>query len=178
MKYLRILAMAALFWGATAPLIARSRDGETKGMARVLASLPAEERARYNGAQKLAAHDPAMVAARTAHIAAREKLHATLKSTLLQYDPSLAPIWDKLQGPKDTLLELKTLPANERAKWLAAREATGTQPPLQQAEADARECLNRFRELQRAALLRVDPGIGPVLAKVDALLNNKPARRR
>ena len=148
---------------------------------RVLASLSTSERSQYEAARKRAVRDPNFEAVRMQYVAAREACRSLNKRALLQYNPSLAPALEKLETDrkrKPLLGSINELTPEERKKWTEAREATKTQPPLQQAEANLTELEERHRRALREAMLKADPGVATVLAKVETgLATVKPPRK-
>ncbi|MGZ4983030.1 MAG: hypothetical protein ACXV9Q_02950 [Chthoniobacterales bacterium] len=61
---------------------------------------------------------------------------------------------------------LASLSVDERAKLQAARQKALTDPAVQAAKDRARQAVKEFRDLRRAAMLRADPSIQPILDKM------------
>jgi hypothetical protein len=61
---------------------------------------------------------------------------------------------------------LANLSPDERAKLKAAREKALADPAVQSAKDRARQAMKEFRDLRRAAMLRADPSIQPILDKM------------
>ena len=63
---------------------------------------------------------------------------------------------------------LANLSVEERAKLRAAHQKAMTDPALQAAKDRARQARRELRDLRRAAMLRADPSIQPILDKIPA----------
>jgi Spy/CpxP family protein refolding chaperone len=63
---------------------------------------------------------------------------------------------------------LANLTPEERTKLRAARQQAMADPAVQAAKDRARQARREFRDLQRAAMLRVDPSVQPILDKMPA----------
>jgi len=62
----------------------------------------------------------------------------------------------------------KSLTPEEREKLKAARQAVKNNPDLAQARTNKIEAVKAFREARRAAMLKADPTIAPILEKLKA----------
>jgi Spy/CpxP family protein refolding chaperone len=58
------------------------------------------------------------------------------------------------------------LSADEREKMKAARAKAATDPSVKSAKQKLREARNEFRSSMRAAMLKADPSIEPILQKL------------
>ena len=63
---------------------------------------------------------------------------------------------------------LANLSVEERAKLRAAHEKAMADPAVQAAKDRARQARRELRDLRRAAMLRADPSIQPILDKIPA----------
>ena len=143
------------------------KGGPREGLMReALESLTPAERTQFLEVRKKAMEDPTVAQAKQQADAARKESFEAMKSALLQQDPSLGPILDKLKTPQD----LKSLTPEEHQKLEAARKATH---PGKDALAKAMPAEKAFHEALRAAMLKIDPSIGPILDKVDAAMKEK-----
>jgi len=131
-----------------------------------LESLTPAERTQFIEARKKAMEDPTVIEAKKNAETARKEAFAERKSALLKQDPSLATILDKVQTPRD----LKNLTPEEHQKIQAARKAARKETKGLPKAAPAEKA---FHEALRAAMLKADPTIGPVLDKVDAAMKAK-----
>ncbi|MDQ6939507.1 MAG: hypothetical protein M3119_05045 [Verrucomicrobiota bacterium] len=61
---------------------------------------------------------------------------------------------------------LANLSADERVKLRAANQKAMADPAVQAAKERARQARKDFRSLKRAALLRADPSLQPILDKI------------
>lgn len=68
---------------------------------------------------------------------------------------------------------LGLLTPQERKQLRAATEAVRDKPPVKQASAKVREAEQQFRETMKAAILKADPSVAPVVAKVEAALKER-----
>ena len=142
------------------------RGGEEGPMKEALESLTPAEQTQFIAARKKAMEDPTVIEAKKNADAARKDAFAERKSALLKQDPSLASILDKVQTPRD----LKNLTPEEHQKVQAARKAAKKETKGLPKAAPAEKA---FHEALRAAMLKADPTIGPVLDKVDAAMKAK-----
>jgi len=132
-------------------------------MREALDSLTPAERTQLMEARKKAMEAPELAEAKQKAEAARKESMDARKGALLKQDPSLGPILDKVQTPGG----FKDLTPEERQKLQAARQA------LPEVEHKGSPAEKAFQEAMRAAMLKVDPTIGPVLDKVDAAMKAK-----
>ena len=63
---------------------------------------------------------------------------------------------------------LASLTADERAKFKAAHKQAMADPAVQAAKNRRQQAAKDFRDLKRAAMLRADPSIQPILDKIPA----------
>jgi hypothetical protein len=63
---------------------------------------------------------------------------------------------------------LANLSADERAKLRAAHQKAMADPTVQAAKDRAKQAMKDFRDMRRAAMLRADPSIQPILDKMPA----------
>lgn len=106
----KAFVIASVFAAALqlAPLtFAQSPDGDEfeprRRHARFLAGLSADERAKLRAAHHQAMADPAVQAAKDRHRQAAREFRDLKRQRMLQADPSIQPILDKLpaRGPKN-----------------------------------------------------------------------------
>lgn len=91
-------AVAALQFAPTAPAQeADAGDRQRRGRhAKMLANLSPEERAKLRAAHRQAMADPAVQAAKDRQIQAAREFRNVKRSRMLQADPTLQPVLDKL----------------------------------------------------------------------------------
>ena len=80
---------------------AQSPDDQDEGrrgsrQSRMLGNLSADERAKFRAAQRQAMADPAVKAARDRYMQAAKDLRDVKRARMLEADPSLQPILDKM----------------------------------------------------------------------------------
>ena len=98
-SFLAILAVVgALQFASTAPAQEPDvSDDQRRGRyAKMLANLSPDERARLRAAHRQAMADPAVQAAKDRQIQAAREFRELKRSRMLQADPTLQPILDKL----------------------------------------------------------------------------------
>ena len=91
-------AVAALQFASTAPAQEPStgEDQRRGRYAKMLANLSPDERAKLRAAHRQAMADPAVQAAKDRQIQAAREFRELKRSRMLQADPTLQPILDKL----------------------------------------------------------------------------------
>lgn len=190
--------MAALAWGGfSGHAVAQGpfgRRGPGEGpMQQVLQTLTPEERQEFVAAHRAAKDDPAVMAAREAMEAAQKEFKSVMEKAMLQQDPSLQAVFEKLEAPASVGAtpsatpgqpgrqarplkghgwgaQLKDLTVEERQKMQAAHAAIRTQPEVQRVEATRAAADKEFHETVRAAMLKADPAVGPIVDKVEAAM--------
>ncbi len=153
-----------------------------------LAVLTPEERQQLKAAHRAAMQDPAVQAAKAQRDENRRAFRQTMRSAMLQADPTIGPVLDKLraaahaEGRGDRAAgggrmhgRLANLNDEERSRLRAARQGVRNDPAVaaarQQMESattpdDQRQARRMMAEATRNAMLRNDPSLGPVLEKL------------
>ena len=88
----------------------------------------------------------------------------------LQFAPVIRAQDDEEQGKRGRRWEqrLANLSPEERQKFEAARQKAMQDPSVQAAHDKMRQAHKEFQEAMRAAMLKADPSIQPVLNKMPA----------
>jgi Spy/CpxP family protein refolding chaperone len=99
-KNFLFIAAAAVALQFTPVSFAHEPDGQDRGRPgrhmRLLANLSPEERAKFRAARQAAMADPAVQAARERRRQNRKEFRDLVRARMLQADPTIQPILDKL----------------------------------------------------------------------------------
>jgi len=88
--------------------------------------------------------------------------------------PTPAPLGHKFQGRGGHMLAAwKFLTPEEQQKLMAVRKSLKNNPEFMQAREKMKEQAKAFRETRRAAMLKADPTIAPILEKLEAARKQK-----
>ena len=81
-------------------------------------------------------------------------------------------------GPRGPMREvMESLSPAEREQLKVARKKTKDDPAVEEARKKAAEAMKAVREAEKAAMLKADPTIGPVLDKLEAAIKaHRPER--
>jgi len=145
---------------------------------KMLENLPPEIRARFEAARNKAMQDPAVQELKQKAEAAGQELRKAVRDAIMKADPGLADIIkDRM---KDRMKDGKSgqppgfanLSETDRQKLMAAREKAKDDPAVQAAEnlrndaktpEERHAAMEQFHKAMKAALLKADPTIGPIL---------------
>jgi hypothetical protein len=140
-------------------------------------NMPPELRARFEAARAKAMEDPKMQELKKAADAAGEEFRKAMREAMMKADPGLA---DVLKSYKEKMRDGKpgeppgfaNLSEADRQRLMAAREKAKDDPAVKAAEAkkseaktpeERRAAMEEFHKAMKAALLKADPNIGPLL---------------
>ena len=163
----------------------RPPGGERK-KERFLEGLSPEVRERFKKARQKALEDPKIKQLRETAEAANQELFKAVRAKMLEIDPELAWIVNKRakearnasegrEGNRQDRQGYSGLDEADRQKLIAAREKARLDPAVEtaeQAKRDAKSPEERasaaeaYRKAMRAAILKVDPSIEPLLDKI------------
>lgn len=154
---------------------------------KMLENLPPEIRARFEAAREKAMHDPAIQDLKKKADAANDDLRKAVREAITKADPGLAEIIK--ERVKDRVKDGKpgqspgfaNLSEGDRLKLMAARQKAKDDPAVLAAEEFKRNAktpeerhaaAEQFHKAMKAALLKADPTLGPIL---DQLKSPPPA---
>jgi hypothetical protein len=141
-------------------------------------SLPPEIRARFEAARNKAMQDPAIQELKKKADTANDEFRKAMRDAITKADPGLADIIkERMKGrAKDGRPGeppgFANLSEGDRQKLMAAREKAKDDTAVQAAEnlkKDAKTpeerhaAMEQFHKAMKAALLKVDPTLGPIL---------------
>lgn len=159
------------------PLREKMRD-------KFLDSLPPEVRKRFETAREMAVQDPKVKELKGRADAAAGEFRTAMRESMMKADPGLADVLkqqaagklgkdgDRNHGGQPPLSQLSE---GDRQKLMAAREIAKDDPAVQQAEAkmkaattpeERRAAAGEFHRAMRAALLKADPTLEPILDQI------------
>ena len=153
-----------------------------------LESLPPDVRERFEAAREKAMQDPNVKELKAKADAAGGALRAAVREAMRKTDPGLAEILKKNAGKKFQDEKDGGKPGAERPgpaqlsegdrqKLMAARETAKSDPAVQAAEEkkkaaatpeDRRAATDEFFKAMRAAVLKADPSLEPILDQLKA----------
>jgi len=174
---------------ASEPAPALVRKGP---MARALETLTPEERQQFIAARKSARSEPEVIAARKKAVAARMEFRRVMKKALLQQDPALSEIFDKMEpaapakhfwggfrragrdrGRRPRGFGIEDLTVKELQELRAARIAVKDQSEVRQAEKARADSEKAFRGTIRAAMIKANSSVEPIIDKVEAAMRQR-----
>ena len=148
------------------------------------AQLPPDLRERLESARKKALEDTAVQSLKTKADAASDEFRKAMREAMMKADPSLfedikAKMGDKFHGGKGGKRGeppgFANLSDSDRKKLAAARETAKSDPAVQAAEAkiqsaktpeERRSAMQDAHKAMKAALLKADPSLAPVLEQL------------
>jgi hypothetical protein len=145
---------------------------------KMMDNLPPEIRARFEAARDKAMQDPAIQELKKKADTANDEFRKAMRDAIVKADPGLADIIKERM--KDRVKDGKpgeppgfaNLSEADRQKLMAAREKAKDDPAVQAAEnlkKDAKTpeerhaAMEQFHKAMKAALLKADPTLGPIL---------------
>lgn len=145
---------------------------------RMMEELPPELRKRFEAAREKAMQDPAIQALKNKADVANEEFRKAMREAMMKADPELAEMLKGFAGKKIGRGEgagLGNLSESDRQKLMAARLKVKDDPTVE-AAAEKRKTATtpeeraaadkQFHEAMRAALLKADPSLGPILDQI------------
>ena len=148
---------------------------------KMLENLPPEIRERFEAAREKAMQDPAVQELKKKADTASEEFRKAMREAITKADPGLADIIkdrvkDKMNdGKRGEPPGFAHLSEGDRQKLMAAREKAKDDPAVQAAEnlkKDAKTpeerhaAMEQFHKAMKAALLKADPTLGPILEQL------------
>lgn len=149
---------------------------------KMMDNLPPEIRARFEAAREKAMQDPAIQELKKKADTANDELRKAMRDAITKADPGLAEIIKERMkdrgkdrgkgGRPGEPPGFANLSEGDRQKLMAAREKAKDDPSVQAAETlkkDAKTpgerhaAMEQFHKAMKAALLKADPTLGPIL---------------
>ena len=145
---------------------------------KMMENLPPEIRARFEAAREKAMQDPNIQELKKNAEAANEALRKAVREAILKADPGLEEIIkermkDKMKdGKPGEPPGFANLSDGDRQKLMAAREIAKNDPAVLAAEElkknaktpeERHAAMEQFHKAMKAALLKADPSLGPIL---------------
>jgi hypothetical protein len=141
--------------------------------------LPPEEAKRLAAAREKAKDDPTVRSLKEARDALDKQLENAVNAAILAADPGLAPTLEKVKESRERAKGMRdrfeSLTPEQREQLKAAREAAKDDPAVVAARekmksADSpearREAGKAMHEAMKAAMLKQNPGFGPLLEQL------------
>lgn len=142
-------------------------------------NMPPEIRKRFEAAREKALQDPQIQELKKKADAATEEFLKAMRESMMKADPGLADIVKEhfgggkaKDGKMGDLPGFANLSETDREKLMAAREKAKDDPSVKAAETaktnaktpdERRAATEEFHKAMKEALLKADPGIGPIL---------------
>ena len=153
-------------------------------------NLTPEEREKLSAAREKANQDPTVQSLREAKEKVGEQLASAMRAAMLAADPSLSSALDKIQAARDRAKEMKqkfrSLTPEQRKQLKAARMAAQDDPAVQAAREKLRTAqgpeakraaAKEMHEAIKAAMLKVDPSLAPLLEQLGPGAFGPPHKR-
>lgn len=145
---------------------------------KMMDNLPPEIRARFEAARNKAMQDPAIQELKKKADTANDEFRKAMREAITKADPGLAEIIKERM--KDRVKDgrpgeppgFANLSEGDRQKLMAAREKAKDDPAVQAAEnlkknaktpEERHAAMEQFHKAMKAALLKADPTLGPIL---------------
>lgn len=155
----------------------RKKQGKMHGSGG--ADLTPDERQRLDAAREKASADPTVRSLSEAKKSLEEQLANAMRAAMVAADPSLLPTLDKIKESRDRAKEMRdnfqSLTPEQKQQLKAARSAAKEDPAVQAAgekirDAEGhdakRQAARAMHEAMKAAILKADPGLAPLLEKL------------
>lgn len=156
------------------------------------AKLTPEEHQKLSAAREKAKDDPTVRSLHEAKQKLEEQLANAMRAAMLAADPSLGPILDKIKEARDRAKEMRdkfeSLTPEQRQQLKAARQKAKDDPAVQTAREKMRnaqgpeakrDAARQMLEAMKAAMLKADPSLGPLLEKLGpGMIGPQPPHRR
>lgn len=141
--------------------------------------LTADEKQRLDAAREKAKDNPTVRSLREAKQKLEEQLDSAVHAAMLSADPSLGPTLDKIKAARDRAKEMKgkfeSLTPEQKKRLKDAREAAKNDPAVQAAGKNIqsaqgpeakREAVKALHDAMKAAVLKANPDLAPLLEKL------------
>jgi len=155
------------------------KSGKPHGKKHGSPGLPPEEAQRLAAAREKAKNDPTVRSLKDARDALDEQLEKAVNAAMLAADPGLAPVLEKVKQSRERARKMRdrfeSLTPGQREQLKTARQAAKDDPAVVAAReamraADSpearREAGKALREAMKAAMLKQNPGLAPLLEKL------------
>lgn len=153
------------------------------------ANLTPDEQQRLGAARDKAKNDPTVRSLNEAKQALEDQLATALRAAILAADPSLGPTLDKIEQArnraKDMRGKFESLTPEQKQQLKAARQAAMIDPAVQaareamrsaQGPEAKRDAAKQLRDAVKAAMLKSNPALGPLLEQLGPDLMGPPHR--
>jgi hypothetical protein len=155
------------------------KNGKQGGPDGRMGGLPPEEARRLGAAREKAMEDPTVRSLKEARDALDQQLEKAMDAALLAADPGLAPVLEKVKQSRSRAKGMRdrfeSLNPEQRKQLKAARQAAEDDPTVVAARekmksADSpearREAGKAMHEAMKAAMLKQNPDLGPLLQQL------------
>lgn len=148
---------------------------------KMLENMPPEMRARFEAAREKVMQDPAIQELKKKAETAGEEFRKAMREAMTKADPGLEDfvkerVKSKIkEGRPGEPPGLANLSESDKQKLMAAREKAREDPAVQAAEnlrkdaktpEERQSAMEQFHKAMKAALLKIDPTLGPILEKM------------
>ena len=143
------------------------------------AKLTPDEQQRLQAAREKAKNDPTVRSLKEAHDALEKQLETAMRAAMLSADSSLGPVLDKIKAARDRAKDMRgkfeSLTPEQKQQLKAARSTAKDDPAVQAAREkmrDAqgpearREAGREMHQAMKAAMLKADPTLAPLLEQL------------
>ena len=143
------------------------------------AKLTPDEQQRLHAAREKAKNDPTVRSLKEANDALEKQLENAMRSAMLSADSSLGPVLEKIKAARDRAKDMRgkfeSLTTEQKQQLKAARSAAKDDPAVQAAREKMqnaqgpearREAGRELHEAMKAAILKADPSLAPLLEKL------------
>ena len=143
------------------------------------AKLTPDEQQRLQAAREKAKNDPTVRSLKEANDALGKQLETAMRAAMLSADSSLGPVLEKIKAARDRAKDMRgkfeSLTTEQKQQLKAARSAAKDDPAVQAAREKMknaqgpearREAGRELHEAMKAAMLKADPSLAPLLEKL------------
>jgi hypothetical protein len=194
-----LVACSGTLWAEPVPAIpspfpppaGRGEQMRERPRDKMMENLPPEIRERFEAAREKAMQDPAIQELKKKADTANDEFRKAMRDAITKIDPGLAEVIK--ERVKDRIKDGKpgeppgfaNLSEADRQKLMAAREKAKDDSAVQAAEKlknDAKTpeerhaAMEQFHKAMKAALLKVDPTLGPILEQLKPPQSPPPTR--
>lgn len=155
------------------------------------ANLTPDEQQRLGAAREKAKNDPTVRSLHESKQALEDQLATALRAAMLAADPSLGPTLDKIEQARDRAKDMRgkfeSLTPEQKKQLKDARQAAMSDPSVQSAREAIRsaqgpeakrDAAKQLRDAVKAAMLKSDPTLGPLLEQLGPEMMGPPHRGR
>lgn len=155
------------------------------------ANLTPEEQQKISAAREKAKDDPTVRSLKEAKDALEDQLATAVRAAMLAADPTLGPALDKIGQARDRAKNMRdkfeSLTPEQKQQLKAARQAakddpavTAAREAMRSAEGPEakREAAQKLHEAVKAAMLKSNPALGPLLEQLGPRLMGPPPHHR